>query len=1495
VRAANFERFGPFLAKGGKTKVLGAAGKYRYVRKGFRWFGGIVLFILAAIVTLALLLLIPAVQTWLAQELGTRLSRELGAEVSIRRVSIDPFGPLLLEGVYIGDLNGDTLIHAGGLRVQGLRIRPKHNLVQASAVVLDEARFALATRAGDAHSNLTNLLARLASSDTTTTGPDWTVRVARVLVNELHFSFADANEIHLPFGVDFDHVDVHARVVGRQFFMQGDSISVHLEELSARDHSGFTLERLSGATTVQGTGIRIENMALRTPRSTIQGQLQFTTESWAAYEEFTQEVLMRLELDSSRLDFHDIAYFAPDLQGIELPIGIHGRIRGTVSELRGRSMAISFGNGSWFRGSADLSGLPDLPNTFMLIDVEELRTDPDDLAALPMPPFTSGARLEIPAEVRQLGEIRFSGNFTGFSRAFTAYGASRTELGELRTDLSYERDTLTNVFSISGRAATSSFRLGALLNTPALGPLAANIRIKGSGTTLPGMRVDLDGSFPSFTFGGRTITGIQARGRLERNRFDGELKVDDEHLMMSFKGLADMRGRWPQVDFNAQVQHADLRELGLTPAEEYSTLSMLVNVAGRLSPDSLLGRLEARQVSYCNERGEHDLGDIIIRSGRSQGRNVLELDSDLADATVTGLFLPTRLGEAVSNVVYSVFPALREEVQYQQEEQRFTFEVYAKHSAPALDLFMPGLVVDSGAVFTGSLDSRSFDLDLAATIPGVRYGTLRATGLEVLAEKTLDVLAFGIHSDRQSIGDSIWLAGTSVIGKAYQDEVQIDLGWDASSSGTNGELALMGEVRGLRSITLDLLPSKLHLGRGDWANPEAARLMIDSSTVRVDQLVLYNGVQKFALDGTLSRDPAQALGVLFENVELDNLAPFLSSPVLRGRVNGEARLFDLYAAPVISSDLRVDSVHVDGHLIGDVLFQAGWTEGQRAIALAGHVDRGGVKALDFNGQLILDEEKSLQVDLVMDRFDLRVIEPYLPEGLSSIQGLVSGKIDVGGKLADPQVNGEVELANAGLRIDYLNTLYVFDHRMKIAPDMFAFDLVTIRDEEGNTGRIGGTILHNGLADWNFHIWGRMDQLMVLNTTLKDNDLFYGKAYGSGEVSVSGYAGNMEIIVDARTAPGTDIHFPIGGSMEVSDIGFIRFLSPDTTHEEQAVDLAGITLDMKVEVTPEAHFELIFDPTVGDILSGRGRGNMEMSVSPTGNFAMRGQVEIADGDYLFTLRNVVNKRFQLEPGGRIVWYGDPFDAQLDLHANYRVRAPLYDIMYEKNDAYRRRVPIDVVMHLRDKLMNPEINFEVRLPSVDEAIRTQVNSVLSTEQELNRQVFALIVLNRFVPPPSYAGQGTPGGGNVAGTTTSELLSNQVSNWLSRLSNDFDLGVNYRPGDNITQDELEVAVSTQLFAERLLLSTNLGVAYGQQTTQNSNALIGDFLLEYLLTNDGKLRLKAFSQSNDRNLNRADQALTTQGAGVAYREEFNTFSEFWQRVRNIFRSSEKDHKFDQ
>lgn len=1458
--------------------------------------GTVVLLLIALLVVLVLVLSIPAVQRGLGHWFSDVATATLGAEVRIGSVYIQPLGPLILEDVYVGDLRGDTLFDVQRLKVSGFRPDVDRRMISITAVELRGGRFALARHPDDAVSNLTGLLERLGSSDTTSSGGEWRVQCGRFAIEDLHFSFHDGHVEQSLYGVDFDHVDVSdAHIAGRRLVFAGDSVTAWLEQLRLKERSGLVIDQLSGVTKVGPRGIVIEDMVLRTPSTDVKGRLDLSTTSWSDFSYFSDRVLMRVDLQDSRVEFADIAFFAPGLRGIQLPISVHGKVRGTLAELKGRGLDVRFGDHSSFKGNAELSGLPDVENTFMLIDIDGMHLDPRDLERLPRPPFEEGRSLDPPYEVRELGAVDFRGNFTGFPRSFTAYGTAATALGALRTDLSFERDTTTKAFSLSGRLATEAFRPGVLLRTDLLGPMAANVRIKAHGRQLSDMTADVEGTFPMFTFNGRTVKGLVANGRLERNLFNGALSVNDDGLMLDFEGLADLRGRWPEVDFTADVKLLDLTALGIAPFEGYNTVRMGMSAKGRLSPDSLLGKLEFTDIMYCHGDDAHELGDVVLGSLRRDGENVLYLDASFAKAEVIGTFLPTKLAGAFTNVVYSVFPALRTEFDPSVVEQDFRFDVTVLDAEAILALVQPGLSIDSGSVVSGALDSRTLDMGLHAVLPRAGYGPLEAHSIEVVLDKTFEILAFSINSDLQQWNDSIWFAGTSLTGKAYQDELEFSLGWDDSDSGTNGDLDLLGEVRASGIYSLDLLPSHLQFGRGDWVNLRTAHAEVDHAEVRIDSLILLNEGQRIALDGAISKDPSVPLRFDLRDVSLSNLAPFVPGPMVEGALSGEGAVHDLLGSPYVISYLCLDGLELEDEPIGDLRFAATWKDGQKAIDLNGDLNRGAIKALDFSGELVMGEEQALDLKLVMDRFDLAFIDPYLPEGLSEIQGLVTGDLHVGGNVTDPRIEGELQLQDAGMRIDYLNTLYTFSHTVKVEPDMFAFDLVTVRDEMGNTGRIGGTIQHTGLKDWNYNVWGHLEGMLVLNTRLEQNDLYYGRAFATGDFDLGGFEGNMEITVDARTAPGTEIHFPVGGSTDVSDVGFVHFKSGDSTDTaEPTVDLSGIALDMDVEVTPDALFELIFDPTVGDILSGRGLGNMEMSVTPAGEFDMRGQVEVINGDYLFTLRNVVNKRFQVEPGGRIVWYGDPFDAQLDLEAVYRVRAPLYDIMFEKNDVYRKRVPVDVVMRLKDKLLNPEIAFNVRLPSVDESVRTQVNSVLSTEQELNRQVFALIVLNRFVQPPNYTGAGTPGGANVAGTTTSELLSNQVSNWLSSLSNDFDLGLNYRPGDNVTQDEVEVAVSTQLFDERLLLSTNVGVQYGAQSARNSNALVGDFQVEYLMTNDGKLRLKAFSISNDRNLNRADQALTTQGAGVAYREEFNTFGEFWQKLMNIFRTDEKDRKFN-
>jgi hypothetical protein len=242
------------------------------------------------------------------------------------------------------------------------------------------------------------------------------------------------------------------------------------------------------------------------------------------------------------------------------------------------------------------------------------------------------------------------------------------------------------------------------------------------------------------------------------------------------------------------------------------------------------------------------------------------------------------------------------------------------------------------------------------------------------------------------------------------------------------------------------------------------------------------------------------------------------------------------------------------------------------------------------------------------------------------------------------------------------------------------------------------------------------------------------------------------------------------------------------------------LNFQLEITPDAQFQIIFDESVGDMMKGSGKGHINMEINNLSSFNMYGQVELVRGNYLFTLKNLINKEFNITPGGTIAWFGDPFGGELNIDAIYKVSASLYDLIPDPSYQSGQRVPVNLIMKLNDKIFNPMIDFGIELPTVDQVTRSRVDAIISTEQERNRQAFALLVLRRFVSPPNVTSDHNST--NAIAANSTEFLSSQISNWLGQISDDFNLGFNYSPGDDISNEEIALALSTQLFNERLWL---------------------------------------------------------------------------------------------
>ena len=435
------------------------------------------------------------------------------------------------------------------------------------------------------------------------------------------------------------------------------------------------------------------------------------------------------------------------------------------------------------------------------------------------------------------------------------------------------------------------------------------------------------------------------------------------------------------------------------------------------------------------------------------------------------------------------------------------------------------------------------------------------------------------------------------------------------------------------------------------------------------------------------------------------------------------------------------------------------------------------------------------------------------------------------------------------------------------------------------------------------------RMLVLNTTENDNDLFYGRVFATGRATVAGDKGSVRMDIVATTDDDSAFFLPLSSKSNVARADFITFETPqqkadtlnilerkklmfERKHKPQAIEGNSMDIDMTLNVRPNADFQLVIDPTVGDIIKGRGEGTLNLHINPRSNvFEMYGDYTITEGSYLFTLQNIINKRFIIENGSTIQWTGEPLDARLNINAVYKLKTSLQPLIGTSVSSgggdmnLNRAVPVECIINLSDRLTHPTVTFDVKVPTADAEYQTIIANTLNTQSAIAEQFMFLLVTNSFHSD-------TSGGGNNLGAAASaatgfELLSNQLSNWLS--TDDYNIVFRYRPKSELSGDEVDFGFSKSLINNRLFVEVegNYMLDNSQAVNKQMSNFMGEAYVTWLIDRAGTLKLKGFTQTIDRF--DENQGLQETGVGIYYKEDFNNLKDLKERLKNKFRSRRK------
>lgn len=1451
------------------------------------------------------------VQTLLGQRIAAHLSRQLETRVEVGGVDVTFFLNFVLEDLLIEDQRQEQMVFAKRIVLDVDKISLRKRFLSINKLSLHQTFLGLSRYSGADDFNFRFLIDYFSAADSDPDKNRWSVVCRSLEFSNSAFSFKDSNKLPHEYAFDPGHFAIaDFALVMNDIQLVEDTLSFELDRLALKEAKGFELQYLSGSVQVNPRQASVANLIVRTPGSDLQMQAHFEYEGYEAFENFFEEVQVIISLEESRLNLADMAFFLRPAYGIEGPVRLRGNFRGTPANLRGSELSLFYGFNTALHGNFHLMGLPDLQETFFNLSLENLRTSVADLKNFRLPRSSSTGYLQLPENLSNLGQISFSGRFTGFINDMVAFGQLQTDIGSISSDILVRVNENTGLASYRGRLETLNFDLGKFFDVEdRLGMVSLNAQVEGKGITPETIDMTITGEVESMELMSYNYENLVVSGNINNKKFNGSLLVDDPNVFLHFLGVVDFEESVPLFDFNVRFEQANLTRLNVFKRDTVyeSVVSGLLTINARASGfDDLVGHILLENLHYEDwsldesDSLHYTTGSIqLVSNLLSDGKKQLSLRSDYADADLSGYFRFDQLGQSVRSILELYIPAFYAHLEPNGTTENYlrntVFEVHFKETGMLSDLFFPFIRLAPGSLLKGNFGIEDGQMSLSGSSPQLVLAGNRFVDWNLRGNKEQETFWVEMDSRRVLISDSIFVDRFNLSSELRHDSLHYLLEWrNLDTSRQNyAHIEGLATFSDRRSSAIRFLPSYAMVNDSLWRINPGNQINIDSARVEIKSLLITKNEEYVLADGVLSASPDDELRLEFNEFDIANVSHLLRIRNFNfdGLISGHLYLGALKNSPRIASDLYVKDFAFNFDHLGDLHLLSHWDNQRRAFRIEMEViyygNVGSNKPLAAQGYFYPDRRNdNFDLDIMAENLKMSIWGRYLESFASNFRGSATGRLRLEGPLNKPELSGRLRLSRTGFRINFLNTSYTFAGEMAIEKDHFRLENLVLNDTLGNTGLASGRIGHEAFKNWSLDIMVSSDRMALLNTTAGQNDaMFYGRVFGSGQARIHGPVKNIVMDITGRTNRGTQIFLPLDYTDDVTESNFITFITRDTTQAVVPVtvpETSNLTLNLDLEVTPDAEIQLIFDSQIGDIIRGRGSGDIKMEIPATGNFAMYGDYTIEEGDYLFTLQNVINKRFRIEQGGTIRWTGDPLDADIDLRAVYRLRTALFDLVMDMDtsDVYRRRVPVETVLILRDKLLNPTITFDIVIPGGDENTREMLERLITTEQEMNRQVFSLLVLNRFMP--TNLNQYTAARGYGVGSTSSELLSNQLSNWLSQISSDFDIGINYRPGDEISSQELEVALSTQLFNDRVIIDGNVGVA-GQNPaagSQRTSSIIGDVNVEVKITPEGKFRIKAFNRSNTFDIINATSPYT-QGIGVFYRKEFDQMGELWRRNR--------------
>jgi hypothetical protein len=1518
--------------------------------KWLKRLGKVKVTILGILLLLIGLLQLSVVQTYLGKQATDYLTELTGFETSIEQVSIRWLDEAVLKKVVIKDRFKNKMIEVDELVVDysitGLFDKKDITIDQ---VGLSDARVHLINNGKGAILNIQEWIASfLPSTPTTTTKSNSQFIIHEAYLQNAHFSYQDIHADSLEKGsFDYAHFEldsINAEI--EKFTAKNDTITVNINAMSAINPAiRFPIHALRALFMYCNKSMNFQKLYASVGSSVLRDSLVFRYNNPADFADFNNKISIHAKLKDSQITFQDLALFAPNLKQWKETLKISGNINGKVTDLKIRKLDLQLGQATRFKGNIAMEGLPNIEETFIDYDLDNSQIFlPDIRQYLPEDAYTRGAKFGLVKFSSELQGFYYDfvahGDFATDLGNFTADNI-HLNLGENTN--TYEGNLTTKAFDIGELlfmpTILQKVDLKGFIKGKGFTPATAQININSYIDRLGIMgydykKIDLDATLSKSLFEGKIVVNdsnfvfsadadinlkdstIAFTGKIEKallhkmNLTQKRTSVKAE-MLLNLKGLS-----LDALEGVARINHFDFVMDGRRLDMDYFTLVDKV-IAKDLRHVALVSSL----VNFTAQ-GDFSVGTSVNQLSELAQEYLLHFERD---STKVSAYYAKKAG---NNVAEQIVKKTKKQLQTLKpfgpiKSSNLNYEVWLKNVNPIFNFFQINAKLNqdikiNGEIFYGEKSG----ITLKTKIDSLFYDKLEFYDNNLIfnTSKRQDIegVVGEVHlsSEKQFVLDEkneliIDTDGLKIDANLTEFVLKYNLfvhqAETTNSVDTKGNLTFLPK----QAFLLDIEPSKFNLVGEFWSNPEDTQIRIQGKEINFKNLNLSNGEDSISIVGDVSEDENKRLTVSIKDLELDVFSEFLGFK-LGGKLNGFVALQGLYQQDKlkIENEIRIKEVSLNNFLVGNIFNSGTWDTPNKSMIINTNIERENVKTLICKGTYT-PENKINPLDLRAQLADIeiRILEPFLADIASDFAGTAKGDLHITGAPAAPVVEGSAFVKKGKFTLKALGATYNFTDRIYFEKNSIAFKRFKIRDNQRSLGFLYGNIFHQGFQNFTLDLRANFKNFILLDTKVSDEALYYGMAVGTGTLGIKSEGNNLNIDVNVKSDKGTKMYLAFDGYSTVEKKDFINYVefSPkryrdtlklDYKPAHPKIDLSRLIINLNTEITPDAFVEIILDRKTGDIIRGNATGKVSIRYDSKADMEMFGNVEIVNGAYNFTFQNLFNKEFGIARGSSISWAGDPLKGTMNIKATYLQRASLAPIIETAGDnespEIKRRYPIQVDLLLKGELFSPEIKFDINffdypntivaggqsisLANNVAAFKTRINN---DEAELNRQVFSLILLRKLSPRNAFSGLGQSAAGSV-----SELLTNQLSYYLSQVDENLEVDIDLNGLDANALNTFQLRLSYSFLNGRVRVTRD-GSFTNMQNQVSASSVIGDWTLEYLVTRDGKLRMKMYRRnfSNVFDASLGNTSATT-GLSIMY---FKSFNKFWDFFGNIFKKSKK------